>query len=214
MEWRLWVIKNQLILKLRHEPKIKCYLWNRQQSRGQLIFSIMSKTSIFSILLTLSIFQVCGQTAESSYSVSIYLVTRPGGLITDDGRLFSFKADTLSVWNNKGWFSDSDTKYDTAYYTLTNDERDSILRILKSPDTLKSAINPCILDGLILSIFYENDSAKHTVWISNAYNAKLFTFIDIVNKYVSEHFRIYYNKDELIRKTNECFTSLQKRQKS
>lgn len=174
----------------------------------------MSKTSIFGVLLTLSIFQVCGQTADSNGIVSICFVTRPGGLITGDVRFFSFKADTLSVWNNKGWFSGADARFDTAYYALTNGEKENILSILKSPDTLKSAFNPCILDGLILAITYEKNSAKHSVWISNAYDDKLFIFIDIINKYVPEHFQIHYNKDELIRETKECFTSLQKRQKS
>jgi hypothetical protein len=174
----------------------------------------MTKISTLAILLALSTFQVCGQTANSSYVVSTYFVTHPGGLITGNGRLFSFKADTLSVRNNKGWVSYSDAKYDTACYKLTNNKRETILRLLKSRDTLKSAINPCLMDGLVLSISYERGNAKHTVWISISYNDKVFIFIDIINKYVSNDFRIHYNKDELIRETKECFASLKKRRKS
>jgi hypothetical protein len=129
----------------------------------------MSKISALAILLSLSTFRVCGQATDSNSIVSIYFVTRPGGLISGDVRFFSFKGDTLSAWNNKGWFSSSDAECDTAYYTLTNNEREGILRILKSPDTLKSAINHCMLDGLILSISYEKGNAKHIAWILNSY---------------------------------------------
>lgn len=93
--------------------------------------------------------------------------------------------------------------FDTAYYTLTSSEKESILKILKSPDTLKSAINPCIMDGLILSLSYEKGNKKHTVRILNDYDDKLFTFIDIANKYIPERFRIRYDKNELIRMTTE-----------
>jgi hypothetical protein len=165
-------------------------------------------------LLTFSVFQVRGQGVDSNDIVSIYLVTHPGGLMSGDGRFFILKSDTLSVWNNKGWFSDPNEGFDTADYALTNSEKESILKILKSPDTLKSAFNPCIMDGLILLVSYEKNNKKHSAWISNAYDDQLFTFVDIINKHVPEQIRIRYDKDELIRMTTECFANLHKRQKN
>ena len=133
--------------------------------------------------------------------------------MSGDGRFFTFKSDTLYAWNNKGWFAGPDERFDTVHYALTNNEKESILNILKSPDTLKSAFNPCMMDGLILSVSYEKSNKWHSVWISNAYDDKLFTFIDIINKYVSDQFRIRYDKDELIRMTTDCLTNLHKGQK-
>jgi hypothetical protein len=170
----------------------------------------MAKTWLLIALLTFSLFQARAQTADSSDRVLIYFVTHPGGLMTGVGRFFAFRSDTFCVWNNKGWLSDPKEGVDTTYYTLTNIEKDSILKILKSPDTLKSAFNPCIMDGLILWFSYEKANKKYTAWVSNAYDNKLFTFIDIINKYVPKQFRIPYDKDELIRITTECYTNLHK----
>jgi hypothetical protein len=70
-------------------------------------------------------------------------------------------------------------------------------------------MNPCIIDGLILGISYRMGDAKHHVWISNAYDEKLFLFVDIINNHFPDDWRIRYNKAELIRETKRCFAELQ-----
>ena len=102
----------------------------------------MSKTRILAVLLTIPLFQVRGQGVDSNDVVSIYFVTHPGGC------------------------------HDTAHYTLTDSEKESISRILKSPATLKSAVNTCIMDGLISSISYEKADKKYSALILNAYESQ------------------------------------------
>ena len=174
----------------------------------------MPRAIIIAILLILSTIGVEGQVDYSNDIAAVYFMTRPGELIVGGGRFYIFKKDSLFVWNQKGWNSNSKPIYDTTYYPLTDKEGDSLFRIIHSSDTLKSAVNSCILDGLILEISYKSFTGIHTVGILNAYDDKLFMFVDMINRHVPENLTIHYNKKELEREAEECSQRFPKRTKN
>jgi hypothetical protein len=173
----------------------------------------MSKAIFFTLLLTLSGACLLGQTVRrqtdtSKYIAVVYFVTHPGGFLFGDGHFFAFNGDTLSVWDTYGKSAQFGTRYDTAYYKLTNNEEDSILQTIAPPDTLKSAVNPCIMDGFIFSVWYKSGGKEHVAWVSNAYDERLFLFVDVINRHVPENFKIHYDREGLITETQECLTRL------
>jgi hypothetical protein len=142
--------------------------------------------------------------ADSDYVASIYLVTHPGGLIMGSGTFYDFNGETLTVRNFIKWLPDNKKMYDTTHYFLSAAERLHIVQDLQSIDTLKSTMVPCIMDGLIFHFASEMKGVQHSVWISNAYNDKIFLFVDIINSHVAREQYIHYNRNELINKMEKC----------
>jgi hypothetical protein len=175
------------------------------------IFRPMPKVAIFIVLLALltlpggtQMAWPVTQTARPGYRATIYYVTHPGGLLLKDGIFFNFHDDTLSACNPVRRDPSGNRVYDTTRYWLTKEEKNNIGDTIASIDTLKAIINPCIMDGLVFSFSYESEGVKHAAWVGNAYNSKIYLFVDIINRHVPESFRIRYDKEELIARQKDC----------
>jgi hypothetical protein len=159
----------------------------------------------------LSFFQARSQPNERKYWAFINYATWPG-ILGFNGRLFKFSSDTLSVMNlvERKSFGDSTAKdiYDTSYYLLSKKERQSIIETIQSIDSLTSVFNFCIIDGLRFYFSCSLDTTKHTAWVSNAYNSRIYFFVDIINKYVPVQQSIHYNKRKLIKEEKKCLKEM------
>ena len=166
----------------------------------------MVKILIIVPFLSVLILQVKGQNEKSSYHAYINLATEPS-VLGFNGRLFLFKSDTLSIMNRKGQKNINDSFiniYDTTYYLLTDQEKQKIIVMIQSVDSLESIFNFCIIDGLRFYFSCGLDTFYHTAWVSNAYDPKIFLFVDIINNHVPKNFQIPYNKDLLIKEEKKC----------
>ena len=169
----------------------------------------MSKIAVCIGLLLLSVFSGRAQTGKSDYFVFINVATQtgPDGY---DGQLFDIEGDSITVMNllKRALPSDTTQKnvYDTVYYSLSPGEKENIIATIKSIDTLKSPRNPCIDDGLRFFFSCGIGNSVQDANVINAYDEKIFYFVDIINRHVPKKYQIIYKKNQLIDLLKECET--------
>jgi len=85
----------------------------------------------------------------------------------------------------------------------TNDELRKLSGL--NLDSLKDNYqNPCVEDGNQILIHLERDNKKKSVHLSNYYHPQISPVIDLMNGLVPERYRIYHNKEELIKGIQDC----------
>jgi len=167
----------------------------------------MYKTATIFLFITSFVHPVTGQTNQSSYSAFINLATSPS-VLGFNGRLFKFHSDSLLVMDRSDYRQVNDSTYidiyDTTYYPITDAEKQKIITTIKSVDSLESIYNFCMMDGLRFYFSCSYDSIEHHAWVSNAYDSRIFMFLDIINAHVPYDLQIRYNKDGLVNEEKKC----------
>lgn len=167
---------------------------------------------IFVVIESVSFAAKCQN--KPKYHAFINFATSPG-FLGFNGRLFEFNNDSLLVMVRKGYkigykkYKKTVKKkyidtYDTTRYILAKDEEDTIQKTINSIDSLASRFNFCIIDGLRFYFTCGIDKVSHGAWISNAYDPKIFLFIDILNKHVPEKLQVRYDREWLIKFEKQC----------
>jgi hypothetical protein len=72
-------------------------------------------------------------------------------------------------------------------------------------DSLKSNYtNPCVFDGLQLTIVFKKRQKKKAVHISNYYQADVAKVLTLMNSLVPSEYQIAYNEQRLVDQYNKC----------
>jgi hypothetical protein len=64
--------------------------------------------------------------------------------------------------------------------------------------------NPCIEDGLQVTVMIEKDSKRKVVHLSNYYQEDVGKIIYLINSLVPKQYKVWYNKEKLITGYNRC----------
>ncbi|GAA4301032.1 hypothetical protein GCM10023183_11790 [Nibribacter koreensis] len=72
-------------------------------------------------------------------------------------------------------------------------------------DSLKDYYqNPCIDDGNQILVYLAKEDKKKSVHLSNYYHPEISPVIDLMNRIVPEKYRIYHDKEKLLKWLQEC----------
>jgi aromatic ring-opening dioxygenase LigB subunit len=91
--------------------------------------------------------------------------------------------------------------------SLSQSEKERLSAIEKrigSDSLSKSYFNICIMDGQNLSFSFESASFSKDVTVSNFYNETIAFVIDLVNTMTPKKYRLWYDKEFLLKQQNAC----------
>jgi hypothetical protein len=98
---------------------------------------------------------------------------------------------------------------DSLLYTTTDLPYEAIKKIsqikIDSLGVLYS--NPCISDGDIKLYIFNKNGIKKKIQVENYYHNELSPAIEIINDIVPQNFKIYHNKERLIKNLEKCGAS-------
>jgi len=64
--------------------------------------------------------------------------------------------------------------------------------------------NRCIIDGSQLNVKLSKDNKSKTIYLGNYYQADIGLAIELINKLTPEKYKIWYDKEALLKKQEEC----------
>ena len=87
---------------------------------------------------------------------------------------------------------------------------DSILKKLTTIDIShleEKYVNPCISDGSQLKVTWDTKDYSKTIRLSNYYQPDIALLIEMVNSLAPEKYRIWYDKERLLKDFEKCKSS-------